>query len=131
MPPTIGLNDGPYLVMTIALENQCLILEDRLEARIPRLVISPKDTIAIAEFLTTGHNFINNPEIQYLASLTVPSNAYGSRFNIVFEQTTTGHNCTVVSSDFSVKAWFTTYAKLFFTLVLDATEYNHENELQH
>lgn len=127
MAGTIGLNDGPYLVMTIALENQCLVLDDRLEARIPRLVITPNDSLAIAEFLTSPpHRKTEDPEILELlelpVSLTVSSSAYGKRFNIVFEQTVDGNTCTVESSEFSVKAWFTSYAELFFTAVIDELE---------
>lgn len=128
MARTIGLNDGPYLIMTITFEEEHLVVEDYLEARIPRLVISPSDTIAVADFLTSPpHRTTDDPEILELVDLpvqlTVTAQAYGKRFNLVFEQTTEGNSLSVESSEFSVKAWFTSYADQFFSGVLTILDY--------
>lgn len=128
MADTIGLNDGPYLIMTIALEEEHLVVEDHVEARIPRLVISPSDTIAVADFLTSPpHRKTDDPELMELVELpvqfTVSAQAYGKRYNLVFEQNNEGKTLSVESSDFNVKAWFTSYAEIFFVNVLTLQDY--------
>jgi len=46
---TIGLNEGPFLVMTISYEKGCLIIADLVENKIPTINLSPADSLHIAD----------------------------------------------------------------------------------
>ena len=53
IPKLIGLNYGPFLIMTIGLEKGYLIIEDIYENKFPKIKINPATTIAISEFMIT------------------------------------------------------------------------------
>lgn len=45
----IGLNEGPFLIMTLAYENGHFTIADPVESKVPTIKLSPADSIALAE----------------------------------------------------------------------------------
>jgi hypothetical protein len=52
---TIGLNEGPFLIMTITYENGRFTIADTVENKVPTITLTPADSIYLADSFPNLH----------------------------------------------------------------------------
>lgn len=120
---TIGLNDGPFLVMTVSYEKGQLTIADPIDSKIPALTLDQHTTIQLAEYF---------PRLatQAVTQIVEHVRAYGSRYALRLaidpDSETKQIALWVCNGSFVVKAHFTPDATEFFQWVLN--DISHSND---
>jgi hypothetical protein len=111
---TIGLNDGPFLVMTITFEKGALTIADPIENKVPTITLTQADSIALAESFPSIYAWDSEK-----TSITFKVHTYGCEYVISVFREGDVMAMEIYNKAYAVKALFTADAKEYFEWVLN------------